>query len=372
MRLQHPISIIVSVPLVTLLRVTLSLTKNLHTEAAFLTALPKVAPFCGDDPSSWGIKRRSPSRNGITATLDDNSSSLSASSHESDSADHRSAIAWITGESLDSLLPKDDSLAICSELLSNDELINDSELLVTKNWDKLENKLQKETRSIRDLLGEATTEKVLDSVRSLDSYDSDTVRAFLSSDAVNDLFAKLLYDGIYEFFQTIDVFGNVISKLPIIGPIRNQIRDGVKKNLDQTLRPLLKNFLKGYTKVAVIEATNFVMSSSNRNAFGNANANLVSSVLDRPLNSLFQEETTSALVKLRKDAFEYIRNARNMEEDLEKYVSFVYDLIGDKSIDNALNFDKVLDASPTLDKTVAVIWEKAIAAAAADDVNIQN
>ena len=42
---------------------------------------------------------------------------------------------------------------------------------------------------------------------------------------------RITDDGIYEFFQTIDVFGNIISNLPVLGPIRNKIRDDLKAQL---------------------------------------------------------------------------------------------------------------------------------------------
>jgi hypothetical protein len=289
------------------------------------------------------------------------------------------AIDWIKDENLESLLPKDDALAICNELLSNKSLIDDSEALVEENWDKIENRIRNENRSAKEILGEETTERLLKSIGNIDVYDNDAVRVFLGSDAVNNLFAKilckyvfrfvvsfiskkdsklshygsLLDDGIYEFFQTIDVFGNIISNLPIIGPIRNQIRDEIKKNLDRTLGPLVQSFLRSYTKVAVIQASDFIMSPANKKAFGNANIRLVSSVLERPVSSLLPPSDMA--VKLRSDTFDYVRNVKY--EDLEEYANFVYDLLGDTSLSKAVDVDRILDASPTLTKTVDRIFE---------------
>jgi hypothetical protein len=69
------------------------------------------------------------------------------------------AIDWIKDENLESLLPKDDALAICNELLSNKSLIDDSEALVEENWDKIENRIRNENRSAKEILGEETTER---------------------------------------------------------------------------------------------------------------------------------------------------------------------------------------------------------------------
>ena len=126
--------------------------------------------------------------------------------------------------------------------------------------------------------------------------------------------------------------------------------------MDKTLGPLVQSFLRGYTKVAVLEASDFVMSPSNRKAFGNANVRLVSSVLDRPLNSLLPPSDMTE--KLRTDVFDYIRKLE--AKDLEEYATFIYDILGDKSLDSAFNVNRVLDASPTLERTIDNIWTKAL------------
>jgi hypothetical protein len=128
----------------------------------------------------------------------------------------RQAIDWVRQETLTDLIPKEDVLAIIDELLSNEALMDDSEELVTKNWEKLERKLREETRPPREILGLETTDRILASVQSMDGYDPQAVNAFLESEAVNSLFSRVLYDGIFEFFQKIDVFGQIINGLPIL------------------------------------------------------------------------------------------------------------------------------------------------------------
>lgn len=270
-------------------------------------------------------------------------------------SNYRQAIDWFRSETLQDLLPKQDALSILDELLSNEELIQDTENTVIKNWDKLEGKLLEEKRSIADILGKETTDRLLKSIQNIEGYDPQAVRAFLGSEAVNKLLAQILYDGIYNFFQTIDVFGNIIGSLPIIGPIRNQIRDETKKNLDRTVGPLIQTFLRSYTKVAVLEASDFVLSPSNRKIFNSANVKLVSSLLDRPVNSLVPPSDLSK--SLRDDFFDYLKKVET--RDLEEYVNISYDLLGDKSVDSLLDVNKVMDASPTLQRTVDRIWTRA-------------
>lgn len=275
----------------------------------------------------------------------------------------RDAIDWFSTEELTTHLPKEDALSIINELLSSEGLIDDSEKLITKNWKTLEGKVQEEIRPLSEILGKETTDRILKSVQDIESYDAGAVKAFLSSEAINKLFAQVLYDGIYQFFQTIDVFGNIIGRLPIIGPIRNQIRDEAKKSLDRTVGPLIQGFLREYTKVAVTEASEFVLKPANRKVFSSANVKLVSTLLERPVNTLLPP--TELSVKWREEVFEYLRQVK--VEDLEEYVDFVYDLLGDKNIDYFTDVNKVIDASPTMQKTLDRLWENATHASSREE-----
>lgn len=266
----------------------------------------------------------------------------------------RDAINWFKTKDLEYLLPKQDALKIIDELLSDKNLIDESEALVVMNWDKIERKLLEENRSVSELLGQETTDRILKAVENVEGYDPGAVKAFLGSEAVNKLLAQVLYDGIYNFFQTIDVFGNIIGGLPIIGPIRNQIRDEAKKNLDRTVGPLIQSFLRSYTKIAVIEVSDFVLSPRNQKIFGGANVKLVSSIISRPVNSLVPPSDMT--VKLRKDLFDYVRTVDS--SDVEDYVTLCYDILGDKSVDDLGNINRVIDSSPTLQKTIDRFWSE--------------
>mmetsp|Transcript_6865 Transcript_6865/g.14294 ORF Transcript_6865/g.14294 Transcript_6865/m.14294 type:complete len:314 (-) Transcript_6865:27-968(-) len=267
----------------------------------------------------------------------------------------RQSVDWIKKESLESILPVKDAHAIISELISHESLMDDSEHLISRNLDSVEKKLRKETRSLQEVFGKDITDKLLSSVQNIDAYDSGSVKTFLGSDAINALLAKILYNGIFEFFQKIDIFGNIINSLPILGPIRQQLIKETKKSLDKSLGPLVQNFLGTYTKTAVLQASEYVLSPSNRKAFASANVKLVSSILERPVSSLIP--SSEIIEKLKKDAFLYLRNADT--ESVDKYLTFVYKLLGDKCVDNLINVDLVLEASPTLQKTLDNIWERA-------------
>jgi len=266
----------------------------------------------------------------------------------------RAVIDWAKQQTLEELVPKEDAYKIIDELLHNDALIDSTESQFNDNWDSLEKRLRDEDRSLSQILGASTTTRIIDSVSNIE-YDKDVISTFLNSNAINSLFAMVLYDGISEFTQRIDIFGNIVNSLPIIGPIRQQITKQFKDQLDRSLGPLIRNFLQAYTKIAVKEAIDFVLSPENQKLFSSANQNLANNLLQRPVNTLLPPSDISTQFK--EDIFQYIRNDVNMT-DVERYLDVVYDLVEDKSVEDFVDVNQVLNASPTLESTLDNIWTK--------------
>lgn len=226
-----------------------------------------------------------------SASGDESESAPTTSIDATTKVEIRNIANHIASQHLDSLLSKSDALAISNELFFSDSQTNSSPIFndnsyeqYVKYWNKVEKRLREETdRSPADLLGKELTSRILSSIRGDDPkdkrrggggrssgsrYDAQTVRTFLESDAINSLFTKLLYDAIFEFTTKFDILGNAISNLPLLGPVRNQVLKESKKNMDRTLGPLLQRFLSGYTRVAIRQAVDFVVSDENASAFG--------------------------------------------------------------------------------------------------------
>ena len=162
------------------------------------------------------------------------SSSSSSTSHTSPPIDPstklqiRQIAKHLSSQTLDTLLSKDEAIAISNELFftpnnknnNASPLFNkDSREQYIKYWNKVIQRLRDETRTPSDLLGKEITNKILKSIRGDDddnkrrggSYDANTVRTFLESEAINSLFAKLLYDAIFEFTTKFDILGKISS-----------------------------------------------------------------------------------------------------------------------------------------------------------------
>ncbi len=58
--------------------------------------------------------------------------------------------------------------------------------------------------------------------------DSDVLKAFMRTKAVEGMAGAILYTGIFEFVQKADILGNIVNQLPIIGPVRQQVNVALK------------------------------------------------------------------------------------------------------------------------------------------------
>ena len=258
------------------------------------------------------------------------------------------ALDYIKKTTLNEFVSKDDSSLIIREILTNEEFINNSESILKDNIDSIDEQLRQEERSIKEIIGEESTERILKSIREIDVYDPSAVNVFLSSPAVSSLLSKILFDGIFEFIQIIDVFGNIVNSLPVIGPVRQQIVKEFKKSLDKTLVPQVNKFLKSYNKVAIETAANFVLSQENKMAFGSANALLISTFFERKINTVLPEKDIS--IKLISDSANFVRNLK--VDDTDKPLDFIYDRLNDKKVSDFIDIDDVLKTSPTLKKVL--------------------
>lgn len=291
-------------------------------------------------------------------------------------AEVRRVANYLAKQTLESILSPSDVWAMINELLFENNLkstiLNDASYLqYVKLCKNIEDHLRKEDkRTLADLLGKELTDRILSSIRGDgrrgSNYDPQTVLTFLESDAINSLLTKLLYDAIFEFTMKIDILGNAISNLPLLGPVRNQVLKESKKNMDRTLGPLLQRFISGYTRVATRQAVDFMVSEENASSFGKANVRLVSYLLEkRSVADWLPDE--SALAEGREEIWKHLvrldgGDGNSIIKDdqkkiVEQSIEWMYDLAGDKSIEDAgLNVNDILDASPTLERTMGKFW----------------
>lgn len=203
---------------------------------------------------------------------------------------------WLFNEPLEQIVPRESLSSAIKEIQSNGAFWDANKSLYEKWWLQFENTVREEKRSLKDILGKEFVNEMLSTVEKADVYDPTTVRAFLQNPAFESMIGGILYEGIFEFIQRVDIIGNVVNSLPIIGPIRQTIMSEFKKNLDKTLGGQVKTFLSSFNRVAVQRMIDFVLSPSNRISLQKANKSLVQSLLERSFSSIVpNKETTNML-----------------------------------------------------------------------------
>lgn len=158
----------------------------------------------------------------------------------------------------------------------------------------------------------------------------------------------ILYEGIFEFLKRVDIIGNIVNQLPIIGPIRQTILNEFKSTLDRTLGPQVKTFLSTFNRVAVQRMVEFVLSKDNREGLMKANRNLAESILNRPVCEIMLNQQDSERTK--KFLFSSISNAS--EQDLVNAVNTAYDKVGEVSLGKYFDIASLMNAVPSVDENV--------------------
>ena len=218
---------------------------------------------------------------------------------------------WLFKEPLVEIVPKESLSSAVKELQGNSLFWDTNKSLYDKWWSQFEDTMRQEKRPLKDILGVDAVASLLNSVEKADVYDPTTVRAFLQNPAFETMIGGILYEGIFEFIQRVDIIGNIVNGLPIIGPIRQTIMSEFKKNLDKTLGGQVKTFLSSFNRVAVQRMIDFVLSPSNRLSLQKANRNVVQSLLDRPFSSVIPDAATTLM--LRDKLWTFLRETPNAE-----------------------------------------------------------
>jgi hypothetical protein len=171
------------------------------------------------------------------------------------------------------------------------------------------------------------------------------VKAFLGTPAIDSMIAGILYEAIFTFIEKVDIIGNVVNSLPIIGPIRVQIMKEFKKNLSKVVGGQISSFLQGFNRVATQRMVEFVLSPDNKKALLSSNRKLVASILVRPVKSLVPSQETIATVK--ESLWSALKDVRADPALLDSLYNSL-----EKVKAEDLPLDAVLDASPTLERNV--------------------
>jgi hypothetical protein len=128
------------------------------------------------------------------------------------------------------VLPPAEVATAVRELRADAALQAAYEPLYNKAAARAEQQLRAESRSVGELLGPAAAERLLQLLEGV-AGDAAATRAFLRTPAVEGVVGAVLYEAIFQFIQTVDLLGNAVNTLPVIGPIRVQIVAAFKREV---------------------------------------------------------------------------------------------------------------------------------------------
>jgi hypothetical protein len=229
--------------------------------------------------------------------------------------------------------------------MRNDEIFRELiKLQYIKYWNEITTILKRETYTFEDLIGSRQVSKLLSAIDKIDVYEANTVKAFFSNPVFESMLGGILYEGIFEFLQKVDFLGNIVNKLPIIGPIRLAIMQEFKNNLDRTIGVQIKSFLATFNKVAVQRMVDFIVSPQNKVAFRSVNQNIIKYLLQRKLSTFLPNQNE----QLQQQLWEWLLTLP--QEDIDRIIDYVFHEIEQRTVRSLIDvsFEDLLKASPTL------------------------
>lgn len=258
---------------------------------------------------------------------------------------------FLSNQPLEKVISIDDFQTMMYELNGNAAFWEQNRPLFEGWWAKLDKSLRSEKRPLKQILGEKPTTTLLKSVEGWNIYEPGVVKAFLSNAAFENMIGGILYEGIFEFIKKFDFIGNIVDKIPVLGPIRQVVLKEFKNQLDRTLGPQVKTFLSGgFNRIAVQRMIEFILSPTNRASLQKAQRSVVQSLFERPLGSIMPGEDTSDIVRDR--VWAALVQAPNTE--LVALTEALYGKVASNTVQDFADVEDLLEVSPTLKRIFEV------------------
>ncbi len=232
--------------------------------------------------------------------------------------------AWLREQPAATLVSREEAARLVADLRGDDAFWARVRPNFDRAWARAEERLRGERRALREVLSPDAQARLLDAAEAMEP-DPEAVRTFLRTPAIETMLGSILYAGIFEFIKKVDLLGNLINKLPVIGPIRKRVMAAFAEEVELRLEGQIKAFLGTFSGLAVERMIQFVLSDENREGFRKARRRLAEHLLQRPVASLLPDAATSA--RWRDAAWRTLREASITDE--AQVLDWVYQDHGD-------------------------------------------
>lgn len=194
---------------------------------------------------------------------------------------------WLRRQTVSSVLSRQQATALLEDLRGDKRFWAQQRRQFSRVWTAIVEGLSQEERPLSAVLGPDTSSRLLDALEEMDDETlAPLVNSIVRSELVEKLLGHVLYEGILEFIESVDLLGNLINRLPILGPLRQQAVAEGRKQLRNVMGDQLVSFLGGYTASAASQAASFAMSKDNARLMRSTRRKVATRLLETPIGKL--------------------------------------------------------------------------------------
>jgi len=195
---------------------------------------------------------------------------------------------WLRRQKVSSVLSREQATALLEDLRNDKRFWAQQRRQFSRVWTAIVEGLSQEERPLSAVLGPDTSSRLLDALEEMDDEAMEPlVSSIVRSELVEKLLGHVLYEGILEFVESVDLLGNLINKLPILGPLRQQAVAEGRKQLRNVMGDQLVSFLGEYTASAASQAASFALSKDNARLMRSTRRKVATRLLETPIGKLF-------------------------------------------------------------------------------------
>lgn len=194
---------------------------------------------------------------------------------------------WLRRQKVSSVLSREQATALLEDLRTDKRFWAQQRRQFSRVWTAIVEGLSQEERPLSAVLGPDTSSRLLDALEEMDDETLEPlVNSIVRSELVEKLLGYVLYEGILEFVESVDLLGNLVNRMPILGPLRQQAVAEGRKQLRNVMGDQLVSFLGGYTASAASQAASFALSKDNARLMSSTRRKVASRLLETPIGKL--------------------------------------------------------------------------------------
>lgn len=199
---------------------------------------------------------------------------------------------WVRDQTVSDFIDEETLETLVDETATDEELLSYHESNFREIWEWVHGELEREDRTIRELIGPDLSEKIVDYARAVDPSE-EAARIIFRNPAAKTMFGNILYDGITEFLSRVDIISAILDQIPLIGGIKGKIEDNFPKGVQGMAEGRIKTFLGNFSGAAAEKAMNFVLSPEHEEEMEEVQANLTRYILDQPIKNYIPDPKES-------------------------------------------------------------------------------